>query len=102
MCTIQYQYKVLCVACSFFLTWRAVDGVDTELTITNITNISIYILLFYLACGGVVGDGVGTELVGGEGVAKLDEGVVMGIGEDGDEEELEEVRLYSGYSEGVQ
>ena len=40
--------------------------------------------------------------MGGEGVAKLDEGVVMGIGEDGDEEELEEVRLYSGYSEGVQ
>ena len=56
----------------------------------------------HLACGGVVGEGVGTELVGGEGVAKLDEGVVMGIGEDGDEEELEEVRLYSGYSEGVQ
>ena len=37
----------------------------------------------------------------GEGVAELDEGVVVSIGEDGDEEELEEIRLYSGYSEGV-
>jgi hypothetical protein len=39
--------------------------------------------------------------VRGEGVAELDEGVVVSIGEDGDEEELEEIRLYSGYSEGV-
>ena len=57
--------------------------------------------IFYLARGGIVGDGVRSKLVRGEGVAELDEGVVVSIGEDGDEEELEEIRLYSVYSEGV-